>query len=264
MKMTPVSKGKNEDLRDEENNGQEQEEQGVALPSLSEPKIEDEESNSESFGNNANGSDSASSRSGRSRNITITSLLATIVIVAGVWSSDIYPPSSKAILSLSSKQVAAAEEPEPSEPIENYLFLGDVTNGRSSCRDTNEEKHPYFIYLKGITTVDECARKCDCALIAGVSLRGFEHDVAGVYGYPCKCLVDPILDQGVIDSLNSACNPSDGGAWGGAYYYDMINTNPGSGEITNYIFSPHYACYKRKGESNNSKAGKTKAGKAED
>ena len=79
----------------------------------------------------------------------------------------------------------------------------------------------------------------------------------------CHCYVDYITDQdqAVIDLLNAACGvPSY--SWDS--YYDSSGNYDGTDEIKSSDNIEFNKCYRFLGGGGNSKAGKAKAGKAED
>ena len=243
--MTPVSKNEDLRLRDEENNGQEQE---VALPSSNENEMAFHRPEEEKEPDDKDKEPSGNTNTNRwrpwSRSRTLNAFLAAagVGVVVGTVSVISLASSSSKTINVSNQVAMVVPE-------------GFVEVGPGQCRTAANTVYPYVGFF-GDMTADSCGDKCKCvenyaATNAAVTFRGMDHNPAAE-GAGCLCLVDGPVSSAELNPLKAApCSAST----------VVINRN-GSGEITFTFPKTGWTCYKR-GEAN-SKAGKTKAGKAED
>ena len=232
--MTPVSKNEDLRLRDEESHGQEVE--AAALPPPTEMAVNHPEEAEEP--------DKPSGRTNRyrfSRNQALAAL-AALAVVVGTATVISRAASGKTSISSSMQaaNVVAVED------------LGYEVVGSGACRDGSNKYFPYVQYA-GLT-INECGAKClKCVGTAFPSqFVGFHYISKAIQGN-CVCAVSQPI-------TSTDFNPYNADGECKAFY--TLTTNPGTGHIAQTYPLAGFTCYKVGGGS--SKAGKTKAGKAED
>ena len=244
--MTPVSK--NEDLclclRDEENNGQEQE---VALPSSNENEMAFDRPEEEEEPDDKDKEPSGNTNRWRpwSRSRTLNAFLAAagVGVVVGTL-SVVSLASSSSKTSISSSSMQALVQPRIGFNFESNFELV----GAGECTDKDGGIYPQVSFGR-VADAQECADKCKCVeedgAVTFVGLTFYDERL-------CYCqLSNPITTD--LNKFKDSCSAT-----------SVSNVGSGIGDITG--FDPcddDYICYKKVG-GGNSKAGKTKAGKAED